>query len=338
MNGLPIGNTSYPVTSEVRWRHRFTILAVLITVLLMAWGGFVTTIEAGMAVPDWPASFGSYDPFKTGFQDPNDPAAQWWDRLPILAEHGHRLLGALAGIVTLLLAGWTWWSDRRSWMHKLGFFALFLVIVQGVLGGLRVVFNSIDLAIVHAGTAQLFFATLVAMTLFTSKGWLQADDLAPETSSLNKLRWLGLGTVAMLFVQIMLGALLRHEGAGVEPAFVLTHIAGALTVVILCSIVFVYVYKNHWGNRLLRRSAQLLLGSVFLQFFLGFTAYGVILMELQAGRQSALQIGINSLHLIVGALLMGTAVGLTLLSLRTSRTDPAVSYSSSEPPLQPVSS
>ena len=323
MKGFHIGNTPYPVTREVRWRHRFSLLAVLVTVVLMAWGGFVTSIEAGMAVPDWPSSFGSYDPLETGYQDPNNPGAQWWDSLPVLAEHGHRLLGALAGLVTLVLAGWTWLADRRSWMHKLGFFALFLVIVQGVLGGLRVVFNSLDLAVVHACAAQLFFATLVAMTLFTSGGWLRADSLTDKSPALDRLRLLSAVTVAALFAQIILGALLRHRGAGMAPGFVITHVTGAFVVTGLVIALFVHVYNHLWNKRLLRQSALCMMGSVVLQLLLGFSAYAVILLESRIGQLSMLQITLNSVHLIVGALLMAAAVSTTLLSLRRKSAQPA---------------
>lgn len=323
MKGLHVGTTPYPVTREVRWRHRFSLLAVLVTVVLMAWGGFVTTIEAGMAVPDWPSSFGSYDPFETGYQDPNNPGAQWWDSLPVLAEHGHRLLGALAGLVTLALAVWTWLADRRSWMRNLGFFALFLVIVQGILGGLRVVFNSLDLAVVHACAAQLFFATLVAMALFTSRGWLRADSLTDKSPALDRLRLLSTITVAALFGQIILGALLRHRGAGVAPGFVITHITGALVVAGLAIAVFFHVYKHLWDKRLLRKGALCMMGSLILQILLGFSAYAVILMESRLGQLSMLQITLNSVHLIVGALLMASAVSMTLLSLRQKSAEPA---------------
>lgn len=307
---------AYPTTNELRWRHRFSLLTVGVTVLLISWGGLVTSIDAGLAVPDWPASFGSYDPFQTGFEDPTDPSARWWHRLPILAEHGHRLIGALVGLLTVVLALWTWRADRRRWMRWLGFAALGLVIVQGVLGGLRVIWVSLDLAVVHACTAQIYFSLLVAMTLFTSRGWAQADSVPPGDASSRRLGWLGLATVAMLYVQIILGALLRHPGAGVSPLFAGIHITGAFTVFGLVLATFLVVYKHFDGYRLLRRGTWAMLGLVLAQIALGFTAYIVLLYEAPQALRSVWQIVLNTSHLVVGAFLMASTVATTLLALR----------------------
>ena len=89
-------------------RRRFTAVTLLVSVLLLGWGAFVTSIDAGLAVPDWPTSFNSFDPF--------NPWPAWWTVTPILAEHGHRLLGALVGMLTAVLAVWTWKLDDRPWM------------------------------------------------------------------------------------------------------------------------------------------------------------------------------------------------------------------------------
>lgn len=329
----------YP--KETRWRYRFSILSVLAAVALIGWGGFVTSIDAGMAVPDWPASFGSFDPFKTGFHDPSDPAAQWWHQVPILAEHGHRLLGMLMGILTVILAFWTWRKDPRRWMRHLGFIALALVIVQGVLGGLRVVWNSLDLAVVHACVAQVFFSLLVAMTLFTSRGWMQAEDRPRPSERLPLLRWMAVLTAVALYGQIILGALLRHPGTGIDPVLAGVHIAGAFVAGGLIVSTYVIV-RRHFGELgLLRHTARVLLGLLLLQLTLGFTAYFVILDEAGVLQPSNFQVIINSSHLIVGGLLLASAVCLALLALRPvtatadERTAPAKAFSESSPP-QPV--
>jgi cytochrome c oxidase assembly protein subunit 15 len=310
------GTQTYPVTAETRWRHRFSILAVCVAVLLISWGGLVTSIDAGLAVPDWPASFGSYDPFKTGFEDPSDPNARWWHRLPILAEHGHRLIGALMGILTIILALWTWRADPRRWMRTLGVVAVGLVIVQGVLGGLRVIWVSLDLAVVHACFAQIFFALLVAMTLFTSRGWLRATSVPARGPATRRLTGLGLATIGMLYVQIILGALLRHPGAGVHPLFVAVHITGAFVVLGLVATVFGTVRRHFAEQRLLRRGATFMMSLVLVQIVLGFSAYVVLLYETSMALRSTLQVVLNSTHLVVGALLMAATVSTVLLSLR----------------------
>lgn len=315
-----LGTTPHAVTPGMRRRHRFTVLVVFASVLLLSWGGLVTSIDAGLAVPDWPASFGSYDPLRTGFEDPNDPSAQWWHRLPILAEHGHRLIAALVGLLTIALTVWTWRADPRSWMRKLGWMALGLVIFQGVLGGLRVVWVSLDLAVVHACIAQVFFSLLVAMALFTSPGWLQADSVPAPSPATRQLRRRTVLTVAMLYVQIVLGALLRHAGTGVDPLFVGIHLLGAFAVFGLVLATFLVVQLHFRYAPLLRRGAWLMLGAVLVQIMLGFSAYLVLLRETSLGLRSAVQITLNTSHLLVGALLMASAVSLALLSLRRPAT------------------
>lgn len=336
MASLRINTRPYPATRGARARFWFSVLAVLTTVLLIAWGGLVTSIDAGLAVPDWPASFGSYDPLKTGFVDPNDPSARWWHRLPILAEHGHRLIGAVVGILTIILAFWTWRADPRSWMRKLGFAALGLVIVQGVLGGLRVVWVSLDLAVVHACMAQIYFSVLVAMALFTTKGWLRAEHIPPDSMQGKRLRTLVLATVAMLYVQIILGALLRHPGLGVHPAFATIHITGAFVVFGLVLATFITVQKHFSALRLLNRGAWFMLAATILQIGLGLTAYIVLLRETALAQRSVVQIILNSAHLVVGALLMASAVCTALLSLRKAAAS-AASAAPETPGLMPSS-
>ncbi len=313
----------YPATPATQRRYRFSLITVVFAVLLISWGGLVTSIDAGLAVPDWPTSFGSLDPFNTGFADPNDPGARWWDRLPILAEHGHRLVAALVGLLTLVLALWTWRADPRGWMRRLGFAALGLVVFQGVLGGLRVVWVSLDLAVVHACVAQIFFALLVAMALFTSKGWLRAETVLPRSPQARRLRVLAVAAVAALYVQIILGALLRHPGTGVHPVFAGVHVTGAFVVIGLALATFscVRTYFGHY--RLLNRAAWSMLGAVATQVVLGFSALLVLVVETQLARRSVAQVVLSSSHLVVGALLMAAAVSLALLSLRSPAARPA---------------
>ena len=125
---------SHPETKSMRQRYIFTLVTIFFTVLLLGWGGVVTSIEAGMAVPDWPTSFDSMDPI--------NPTPGWYKIPAVLAEHGHRVMGMIVGALTLLLAMWTLVADPRAWMKKLGVLALILVIVQGVLGGMRVIWIS----------------------------------------------------------------------------------------------------------------------------------------------------------------------------------------------------
>lgn len=303
------GARSVPVTPETPWRRRFSVLTVVFTALLISWGGFVTSINAGMAVPDWPSTFGSYDPFKTGLQG-------WWRQTPVLAEHGHRLLGALVGLCTLVLAGWTWLKDPRRWMRGLGLSALVLVIVQGVLGGIRVTENSIALAAIHASMAQIFFSLLVAMTLFTTTGWLRARHRPASRAPAASLRRLTLATAGLLYGQIVLGALLRQFGHGIDQTFALIHITGAFVVTGFVFATFVSIQKHFDDTPPLKRGGWAMLLMLGLQFALGLFAYLVLINDMAQSIRSGLQIILTVAHVIVGALLMAATVWTTLLAWR----------------------
>jgi cytochrome c oxidase assembly protein subunit 15 len=284
---------------------------VFFALLLIAMGGFVTSINAGLAVPDWPTSFGSMDPFR--------PLPEWWKITPVLAEHGHRLLGALVGLLTTVLTVWTWRTDPRSWMRKLGIFALVLVIFQGVLGGFRVVWISLDLAVVHACMAQLFFGILLFMTLATSRTWLhnRYEFRRDEAEDGRYLRFVSIGTAGILYIQIILGALLRHPGEGIDTVLAYTHIGGATVALLGVLAVGRLIYRRFRQNPILQVHRWLLYGLVALQIGLGLIAYVVLLNE--TGRlvqPSALQVIVNTSHLVIGSLLFGTAVSLALWLMR----------------------
>lgn len=297
-----------PTAAEFRWRHRFTVLTAVATVLLLGWGAFVTSINAGLAVPDWPSSFNSFDPF--------NPWPEWWKLTPVLAEHGHRLLGALVGLMTLALAVWTWIDDPRRWMKFLGGGALVLVSLQGTLGGLRVVLLSLDLAVIHACVAQIFFGLIVAMALFTSIPWLRDDRGAydpGDAAGMRRAAWL---TVSILYVQIILGALLRHPGTGIDPLLVGLHFLGALASAAAIIYLFRRAAAHHRGTRVLYPAVRVLLALLVVQIMLGVTAYFVTLDESGMLEPSNLQVVVNTAHMVTGALLMGTSVAAALDAFR----------------------
>ena len=303
------------------WRHRFSWLTVCTTVLLICWGGVVTSIGAGMAFPDWPTSLGSYNLI--------NPVDEWWAVPAYLAEHGHRLVASLVGMLTVVLAAWTWWDDPRAWMRRLGWAAVALVVVQGVLGGLRVLWVSIDLAAVHACVAQLFFAVLVAMTLFTSKTWREGRGLLAGGPSRTWLRGLAYAATAGIYLQIVLGALLRHSGGGVSAGFTASHVTGAFVVVGLVMAVFIVAEKHYDDVPVVRRAARALFGAMSLQFALGLAALLVMLYEEGQAGLSLAPVLLTVAHLVVGALLFGTAIVTTLLVARTPEPESSVQASSS---------
>ena len=300
-----------PRSPEMRWRHRFTLLATGATLLLMAWGAFVTSINAGLAVPDWPSSFNSYDPF--------NPWPEWWKLTPVLAEHGHRLLGMLTGALTLILAVWTWIAEPRTWLKRLAVAALALVSLQGALGGLRVVWLSLDLAVIHACVAQLFLGLVAAMALFASRAWM--EDRAPAAAfgggenfaaDASFLRRISLGALGVLYAQIILGALLRHPGTGIDPTLAGLHIFGAILTTGAIAFVFGYVFRHFRGARIAYPAARLLALLVGAQAALGVTAYVVTLDDAGMLEPGNVQVVVNTAHTVVGAFLMVAAV-LTVL-------------------------
>ncbi len=271
-------------------------------------------MEAGLAVPDWPSSFGSFDPIATGYSDPDNPNTRWWHVPPVLAEHGHRLLGALVGLWVVGLALWTWKTDQRRWMHFWGFGALGLVILQGVLGGLRVEWKSLELAVVHAMGAQLFFATAAALTLFTSRSW--QIHVLDSATPFQRLRTLAVVTAVAVYVQILLGALLRHPGAGIDLTFILVHVTGSVIALSLILATCAHIRNYFSANILLRRGGWIMMACLIAQMILGMFALMVILYDASQVDRSLAQVIFSSAHLVVGTLLMGTSACVMLCSLR----------------------
>lgn len=287
-----------------RWRHRLTLATLASTLLLLIVGGLVTSINAGLSVPDWPTSFGSLDPFR--------PFPEWWTVTPVLAEHGHRLLGALTGLLTLGLTVWTVRVEHRAWVRRLTIGALVLVIFQGVLGGLRVVWISLDLAVVHACTAQLFVALLVVLAVVTSPSWIRTDRDEPPSSAGEQLMGLSALVTAVLYVQVVLGALLRHPGQGIDTVLLVVHILGAVVAGALVLVLGRAIRRSPpW--RLLRLHRLALYGLLAAQFALGITAYLALRSDAAAARPPGpAQIALSTAHLATGALLFATAVSVTL--------------------------
>lgn len=284
-----------------------------------------------MAFPDWPTSLGSYNLI--------NPVEGWWRIPAYLAEHGHRLIASLVGIVTVVLAAWTWRVDPRSWMRKLGIVAVVLVVAQGVLGGLRVLWVSLDLALVHGLVAQLFFAVVVAMTLFVSDTWRERRTVLPDTTAASWLRRISYGAAALIYLQIVFGAFLRHPGAGISGGFTAIHVTGAFLVVGAVLWVFVFAEKRFDDLPAVRRTAWALLGVVGLQFALGLSALLVMLYDVTgtAGRVATVTLTVS--HLVVGALLFGTAVVMALLvSRRPQVSSPLAPNDPREPERVPVES
>jgi len=190
------------------------VLTAFATFLLLGLGGLVTSHEAGMSVPDWPTSYG-YNMFALPIKFWNGGA---------FFEHTHRLLASAVGLLTTLLAVWLWLKDPRSWMRWLGVAAFLGVVAQGVLGGLRVTLHMDSLGIFHGTIAQLFFVLTCALALFTSRAWAGLVANPPKLRVPSGLRTLVLATTLVILGQLMLGATMRHQHAGLAiPDFPLAY-------------------------------------------------------------------------------------------------------------------
>ena len=148
-------------SSDNRWLHWFAVLTAVGTFVLIWVGGLVTSHGVGMAVPDWPTTYG-YNMFFF-------PISKWVGG--IFYEHSHRLVASGVGCLTVILAVWLWLKEERRWLRWVGIAALAAVIMQGVLGGLRVTQMKDVIGVFHATLAQLFFALVSAIALFTSSWW-----------------------------------------------------------------------------------------------------------------------------------------------------------------------
>jgi cytochrome c oxidase assembly protein subunit 15 len=181
----------------------FAILNAVATFLLIGLGGLVTSHEAGMSVPDWPTTYG-YNMFLF-------PVNHWVGG--ILYEHSHRLLASFVGLLTTVLAGWLWLQDGRRWLHWTGIAAFLLVVLQGVLGGLRVRWQMDWLGVPHGAVAQTFLVLTCSIALFTSRWWIEAGAVESKPVPVG-LRKHVLWVTILIFVQLLIGATMRHQHAG----------------------------------------------------------------------------------------------------------------------------
>lgn len=192
------------------WLHRYAVLLAVATVILLSAGGQVTSNSAGLSVPDWPTSFGE-NMFLLA-------PSKWIGG--IFWEHSHRLIASTVGFLTIGLAVFLWRVERRRWMRWLGVAALGAVIAQGALGGLTVLLLLPDaVSIAHACLAQLFFCTVVSIAVFTSRRWLTMSRRSDAPGG-TAIRRAAIVCAAMIFCQLILGALVRHtESALAVPDF-----------------------------------------------------------------------------------------------------------------------
>jgi cytochrome c oxidase assembly protein subunit 15 len=302
----PTVNASATVPQSV---HRFALfLSCSVVVLLMA-GALVTSHDAGLAVPDWPLSYGSLLPPMVG---------------GIFWEHGHRMMATLVGILTVVMAILLGRSEPRRWVRNLGWTAVGLVIAQGLLGGLTVRYLLPPLiSTAHATLAQLFFITVVSITLFTSRWW-QSDLSLLEDSRSPGLRRLAALTTTAIFLQLILGAGFRHGAFGILP-----HIIGAVVVLFLVIGTGRTVRKRFGPVRDLRRWGILLQSFLGIQILLGLAAYWAVVRAAQDAQPTGVYVVTTVAHVLGGALTLAASLVLTLSCFRLIRDDARVTVATS---------
>jgi cytochrome c oxidase assembly protein subunit 15 len=291
-----------------------------ITMLLYA-GGMTTSIKAGMAFLDWPLSNGSVNP------------DGWLTESDKLAEHSHRLLGMKIGLLSIGLFLWTHLREARAWVRTLARTLLWVVILQGVLGGARVRFDQLNImsehnlvaqsfAVMHACGAMVVLGLLVALTLASTRRWIEASAGLNVPQALGVKRW-GIIATSAVFVQILVGAIMRHADAGLAlvkfpmstastwlPAYwnfdVGVHFAHRIGAILVSVILVVFLGKV-WGSpsakRALGYGALLIAVILGLQIFLGALTIWTVKNPYVA-----------TAHHLVGAFLLASTWGLTFLA------------------------
>ncbi|MCH8266985.1 MAG: COX15/CtaA family protein [Acidobacteria bacterium] len=281
---------------ESVWLHRFAVLTACGTFLLIIAGGLVVGNEAGLAVPDWPLSYGMLMPPMEG---------------GVFYEHGHRMIATSVGFLMTVLAIWLWRREPRRWVRRLGIVALGAVITQGILGGLTVIYLlPTPISVSHACLAQLFFCMTLSLALFTSRGWNSPMEPAEDREA-PQFRHLAVAATVAIFIQLALGAALRHNGLGIAP-----HLIGAGIVAVLILWVAHRAFWKLSGQGTLVRLALAAGALMLLQLTLGVGSYWIRLVTQDAVQPQLSTVWITTAHVAVGALLLGVSLLLTLQSYR----------------------
>jgi heme a synthase len=266
------------------------------TFLLIIAGALVTSNDAGLSVPDWPTSFGS------------------WYKIPKLVggvkfEHTHRMIAQVAGLLTIVLAIWTWRAEKRRWMRILGWSAIGIVVLQGILGGITVLFYLPPaVSSAHAALAQTFFCIAVALAVFTGQKWVEETPRVEFDQRRPSLFTLTLLSIFVLYVQLILGAMFRHHGLSWWP-----HVLNAVVVSFVLAWTAVRALSVYSHIEAVRKPAVIMLSLVIAQLCLGFTAF---LTRVEWGKdavQPEMPMIISTVtHVAVGALLLATTVILAI--------------------------
>ena len=312
-----------PQQQRSPWPRRLAVALALVTFPLIWVGGLVTTYDAGMAVPDWPGTYGynllAY-PWMTWIAGP-------WD---LFIEHGHRLLGAAAGLASIALVITAFRCDDRRWIRRAAIGALALVILQGALGGARVLFDERLVALIHACVGPLFFACLAVLVVATSQWWQAAEQ--QDSAAGRRLAQSAWVLAGVAYLQLILGGVVRHVPLAASPQVfrlaLVFHlvVAGALAIQIAVASIQAWRAGSvraglRWPGMLLALlfTAQVLLG---LATYVAKYSWPAWLGEYQFAaayvvqEKSLTQSLITTAHVANGSLILFVSV---LLAARASR-------------------
>ena len=294
--------------SNIRGVHNFAIVTACSTILLLVAGALVTSNDAADSVPDWPLAYGRIIPPLIG---------------GIRYEYAHRVVAALVAILTVILAVWISVSKLRGSARRWGWIALALVVAQALLGAARVKLgHAAVIATIHATVAQIFFITLISLTMFTSDWWQRDLPQLDDTGS-PKLRSLSVWLTAVILVQLVLGAGFRHGAFGILP-----HLIGFLVVT------FMVIWTARIANKRfgqigdIRRWVVMLHATFGTQVILGFLAYWAVSQARLATQPVLLYTIIEVAHVVTGALVLASSVLLALTCNRLIRPADAVAVES----------
>lgn len=319
------------------WLHRFSVLLAVLTLFLIVAGAMVTSTGSGLAVPDWPTT---YEQNMFTF-----PYSKWVGG--IFYEHGHRLIASTVGFLTIVMAVWLQRFEDRRWLRRLGWLALLLVILQGVLGGITVLYLlPTPVSVFHGCLAQAFFCTIVSIAVFTSPWWRRAHPV--ESEGRYSAHALAAAMTLVVFAQLVLGAIMRHTESGLavpdfpraygqwlpsvsadavesynherrwvlqlpqitmaQLAFHLAHRGGAIVVAIVLVGVCLSILRRHPALAALRVPAMLILLLLVVQIGLG--AWTIWSQKAPV---------IASAHVAVGASILGLSWLMTIVAWRGLR-------------------
>jgi cytochrome c oxidase assembly protein subunit 15 len=276
--------------------HKFAVFVVIWTILLLIAGALVTSNEAALSVPDWPLSYGTLTPPMVG---------------GVRYEHSHRVIAAGLGVLTVALAILIWVKDERRWLRWFGVIAVAGVVVQAVLGG-EVVRQLLHywLPVMHACFAQIVFAAVLSIAVFTSCWWISERPQLEDAGS-PSIHSLAIANAAVIFCQVVLGAGFRHQDMPIWP-----HITGAFVVLGMVTWTAVVLRKRFGASPEMSR-ARILLHSIFgTQFLLGFGAYWSRLTTAEAPQPMPIMVTLTVTHTVVGALLFAFSVFIVLICYR----------------------